>query len=128
MDYSYLIIFLIIGFVVWFQFGTLYAVNKLQGKDVSHVLLKFNLPVRNKLMLFFSSERCGPCRAMYPVIDKLKLDYSQVITIDVGKESELAERMEIRATPTTVIINNGLIEKILLGSQSETKLRTFLKK
>lgn len=126
MDISYLIIFAIIGFVIWFQFGLFYKASKSQGKDVSDLLLKFDLPAQKKLLLFFSSEHCGPCRAMYPVIEKLKQDYANVISMDMGKNIELARSLGIRATPTLVIIENGFIQKVLLGSQSEAKLRSLL--
>jgi len=126
MESSYLIVFAIIGFVIWFQFGLFYKARKNQGKDVSDSLIKFSLPAQDKLLIMFSSEQCGPCRAMYPVIEKLKQEYANVISLDVSKNTELARSLDIRATPTIVIINNGFIQNVLLGSQSEGKLRSLL--
>ncbi len=126
MDSSFLIIIFIIAVVIWFQFGLLYEAVKFQGKDVSGMLRKFNLPVHDKVLLFFCSEYCDPCRAMYPLIEKLKQDYNQVKTVDVKKNTELAGSLKIRATPTIVIIDNGCIKKVLPGTQSEAKLRALL--
>ena len=126
METSYLIVILIVGFVIVFQFGLVYTARKNQGQDITEVLNHFELPSQGRLLLFFTSAQCRPCRSMYPIIDSLQRDASNVVKIELNEHMRFASQLNVRATPTIMIIQNGLIEKVLLGSQSEAKLRKLM--
>lgn len=49
-----------------------------------------------------------------------------VIWFQFGLFYKASKSLGIRATPTLVMIENGFIQKVLLGSQSEAKLRSLL--
>jgi len=77
-------------------------------------------------LLYFYSPSCGPCRAMTPVIDKLGDDGKNAIKVNINDCPELAMRFGIRATPTVLFIKHRLIQKVLLGAQSEKHLLKLL--
>ncbi|NND97305.1 MAG: thioredoxin fold domain-containing protein [Pirellulaceae bacterium] len=78
------------------------------------------------VLIDFSSARCGPCRAMNPVIDQLERQGVPVRHVDVDRESDLAIRYGIRQTPTYVVVAGGNEVTRLVGMQTADKLRAAL--
>ena len=82
---------------------------------------------RNRL-LYFYSQGCAPCRGMTPAVDQLAESHGEVHKIDVRSDPETARRYKIRATPTIVLIKNGVIDEVALGAKTPAQLETLLKK
>ena len=100
----------------------------LQGRpapDISHLIDQRQREYGN-IMLYFFSPACGPCRAMTPVIDELAQRHGNVIAVDVMQSSELAGRFGVMGTPTTVLVRDGKIQKMLMGKQSAGRLEALL--
>ncbi|KAF2216186.1 hypothetical protein CERZMDRAFT_109144 [Cercospora zeae-maydis SCOH1-5] len=59
--------------------------------------------------IFFTSSTCAPCRLAYPTFDILAEEYPQAlfVKIDINFARELAERYQIRATPTFMTFTKG---------------------
>ena len=62
------------------------------------------------VLVDFYAEWCGPCRVMKPTL----LDVAErmgesatVLSIDIDKEQELAERFRIQSVPTLIIFKQG---------------------
>jgi thioredoxin 1 len=75
-------------------------------------------------LYFFHSPHCGPCKAMTPAIEELSGQY-KVISVDVGKDLDSARTFNVRATPTVVLVKDGIIAKVLIGAQSQQKLASL---
>jgi len=76
---------------------------------------------------YFHSPRCAPCRSLSPRIDALAQRHpGQVITVDVSEDPAQAASFHVRATPTTVLVKDGLIVEVLLGPQSAKRLEALL--
>ncbi len=71
----------------------------------------------------FSAVWCGPCRALAPVMEGIKSQYSNVvfetIDVDVDENFELAGKYGIRSVPTVVIEKNGVEVSRFTGVQSK---------
>ena len=78
-------------------------------------------------LVYCYSRSCGPCRAMKPHIDELAEETGQVLKIDLSGHPSLARNLGIRAVPTTLVVQGGMIKQSLLGMQSKMKLQTLLK-
>jgi thioredoxin 1 len=73
-------------------------------------------------LFYFYSPNCGACKAMTPLVVALSKDKEGVFPIDLSKDMSIARKLGIMATPTTVIIKQGVVEKFLIGPRSKSDL------
>jgi len=71
---------------------------------------------------YFYSASCGPCRAIKPMVEKLRQAHRNLIPVDVSQNLELARKFGIAGTPSFILVVDGQIEQVLLGGQPESKL------
>ena len=63
-------------------------------------------------LLQFSSAFCGPCRATRLLIEDVTADMADVAHVEIDAEAnlELVRKLDIRSTPTTLILNSFGVE------------------
>lgn len=62
------------------------------------------------VLVDFYADWCAPCRAMKPVLEDLKAQMGEelsIFKIDVDKNQAIAERFAIRSIPTLILFKNG---------------------
>lgn len=62
------------------------------------------------VLVDFYADWCAPCRAMKPVLEDLKTQMGEELSIykiDVDKNQAIAERYAIRSIPTLILFKNG---------------------
>ena len=62
----------------------------------------------------FYATWCGPCKMMHPILDKLKEnvgDAVSILKIDVDKNQELSAQYRIQSVPTLMIFKDGEIKR-----------------
>ncbi|HAV39494.1 MAG: thioredoxin family protein [Aquificota bacterium] len=81
--------------------------RKMQGKEFEAI---------KDGIVYFYSERCGACKMMKPEIEKLK-EKVKVLEMDVAKPEgyKMAQELGILATPTTLVVRDGIIRKVFVG-------------
>lgn len=69
----------------------------------------------------FSAIWCGPCRALTPVMNEIKGNYSNVKfeEYDVDEYSEVTEQYGIRSVPTVIIVKDGIEVNRFTGLSSK---------
>jgi len=63
-------------------------------------------------LLQFSSAFCSPCRATRALLTDITADMADVAHLDIDAEGhlELVRRLDIRSTPTTLILDGNQVE------------------
>lgn len=82
------------------------------------------------VLVDFSAEWCGPCKAMHPVLQKVASNIGEdgrIIKIDVDKNRNLASKMGVMGVPTFILYKEGKILWRKSGMQSETELTKIIK-
>lgn len=102
-----LFIALFFGLMLGLRFYAGIRSRKMQGRKVES--LKDGI-------VYFYSERCGACRLMKPEVEKLK-ESVNVKEMDVTKPEgfQMARELGIMATPTTLVVKDGIIKKVFVG-------------
>jgi thioredoxin 1 len=73
-------------------------------------------------LIDFHAEWCGPCHQFSPIIQEVKNEMSDKLTvlkIDVDKNQNLAQKLQIMSIPTVIIYRNGKIMWRESGVQSK---------
>ena len=77
-----------------------------------------------KVILYFSTEWCGPCKTLAPRMERLsnQINYRK---IDVDNNQELSSEFSVRNIPTLILIQDGEAINRLVGLQSEQDILNF---
>ncbi|GAX90204.1 thiol reductase thioredoxin [Effusibacillus lacus] len=81
-----------------------------------------------KVLVDFWATWCGPCRMQTPVIEKLASEMPGIkfAKVNVDDEPSLAQRFGVMSIPTLLVLNNGKVEKTLVGFHNEAQLKAAL--
>lgn len=128
MDYLPLMIGTAIVLFVGAQMLPLLRARRMYGQpapDLSHFLSDAQRRQR-RLLVYFWSPRCGACRSMTPIIDALAQSRSDVAKINVFEARGEARACGVMGTPTLVLIRDGRIAHVEVGTRSEKQIRALL--
>lgn len=125
----YLLLGIILAFPV-LQAGFWLRTRRLRGSPAPGFSDLLEVPAggNGRLLFYFYSSHCGPCRTMTPRVSRLREEFDNVVMVDVNDHTELTCRFGISAVPSIVVVADGKIERALLGKHSERFLRTLLER
>ena len=85
------------------------------------------------LLVDFSAEWCGPCKMMPPILQEVKKNIGDEITIikmDVDRNPQTARQYGIQSVPTLILFQKGKVlwrqSGVVQAGQLELMLRRFL--
>jgi len=127
-DYLKYLPFVFIGLLTLIQLFVRLSARRMRGRSLSGLdgLLEPEWLAKDKLVIYFSSAYCAPCKAMTPMLDKLAGESGNLLKLDAIAQGELATRLGARGAPAFVQVEQGRVVKVHLGSLSEAKLRQML--
>jgi len=99
-----------------------------KGKPVEDLTGNLGSAVRRggKVLVYFFSPTCAACRQQTPVIDSLQKGSSNIFKVDVSKDASTALKLGVMGTPSTVVIDKGIIKEFFMGYVSKEKINNSL--
>ena len=64
---------------------------------------------KEKVLIDFNAEWCGPCKMLRPILDKYAEEHDNVkiVSINVDNNSELAKKYNVFSIPCLVLVKDG---------------------
>jgi thioredoxin 1 len=78
------------------------------------------------IVLDFTATWCGPCKRIYPLLESLSNEYSNVLfyKIDIDKLSDVATHFQIQSVPSFKFIYNNKIVAAFNGADAQQLIQT----
>ena len=124
MDLLIYMLFGIVGLFILFQLWILWQSKKQIGQEAPVTRYSQTGQHEGTTLFFFHSPHCGPCKAMTPAIEEIGKQH-QVVNIDIGEDLETAQAFNVRATPTVILVKDGLITNVMVGALSQQKIESL---
>ncbi|MDQ7016941.1 MAG: thioredoxin family protein [Gammaproteobacteria bacterium] len=128
MSVMFYVVVGVVSAVLLYQFSFYFSLLRMRGRRVVDMANTSFFKPKGRVLLYFYSDRCAPCRDMTLLVDGLMLENNNVVKLNVQHDAVLARALGIRATPTFVVVDDGKVSNALLGAQSIKKLRSLLKR
>ena len=81
------------------------------------------------IVLFFTATWCGPCKVMYPLIEKLSESMVNCkfykIDVDDVETDEIVDLYGVQSMPTFFFIKNGKVQEKLKGANKDKFIELF---
>lgn len=119
-----IIIALLAGMQIWMRLRAYSA----KGKSTS--LLKEYLQPEQlnapRLIVYFWSEYCGPCKGMAPMVEKIMEKSPNLVKLNQHQHMGLARDLGAQGVPAFVMFEKGSLTKVHLGAMSPGVIKKFL--
>jgi len=87
-----------------------------------HYEKDFDSLIKNKVVVDFYADWCGPCKMMSVVLEEL-VDDVKIIKVNVDKHEDIARRFGVMSIPTLLLYKDGeIVEKNIGFTDKETIL------
>jgi thioredoxin 1 len=101
------------------------AIKVFTDQDFDREVLKSTIPV----VVDFSAEWCGPCKALAPIVADLARELEGRVkfgTVNVDDSPAVAARYGVRSLPTLLLFKQGAVAAKHAGTTTKAKLREFV--
>ena len=104
------------------------SVHDIKGKSVDPLesILPELAAHKSKAVVYAYSAHCGACRKIGPRIDRLCQQHPNLFKLDIARHPQESRSLGIRATPTTLLVEEGKVIKAILGAGAVPMIDVFL--
>ena len=127
MQWLLLALVLVIVLIAGLQLFMMLRFKRQEGTAAPSLdgLLPEGISPQPRMLFYFYSEHCGPCKAVTPLVDELQGRHEGVVKVDVRRNMEIARRFGVMGTPTLIRVEDGRIAKIHVGGISRSRFEQF---
>ena len=86
----------------------------------------FNEIIKEKVLVDFYADWCGPCKMMSPILESITNDI-KVVKVNVDKYNDLAREYGVMSIPCLILFDGSKEIKRNIGFLPEPKLKEFIK-
>jgi thioredoxin 1 len=128
-----IVVYIFIGIIALFiaiQFNMIRMAKKSKGIKLSGLRgeLKVLEKKGSKGLVYFFSPSCHACKTQTPLIREMKSEYKNIFDIDISKDFQTAGIFGIKATPTTITVEDGMVNNVYLGAKPKEFLEKLITK
>ena len=84
---------------------------------------------KNKTLVLFSADWCGPCKILSPNLEKIEEEIGDkliIVKADISEIGDYTQKYGIRNIPTCVLIEGETEISRFSGSKKPDEIKTFL--
>lgn len=82
--------------------------------------------IKDKVLVDFYAEWCGPCKMLGPELEKVESELS-VIKVNVDEHEDIAREYGVMSIPTIILFDNNQEVKRNVGFINKSKIEEFIK-
>jgi len=114
----------IVGIILIMQFLIRLKSWTKRGKNAPRVSGSLGKSIQQgeKVIAYFYSPTCSACRTQEKYLPKIQETFTNIFQINAVKEREVASAFGLMGTPTTVIIDKGIIKEYFVGITPPAKI------
>lgn len=87
----------------------------------------FNEIIKNKVLVDFYADWCGPCKMLAMEIEKVASEIDiDIVKVNVDEEEDIARKYGVMSIPTLILFENGQELKKTIGFMSKDKIKEFI--
>ena len=87
----------------------------------------FNEIIKNKVLVDFYADWCGPCKMLAMEIEKVASEIDiDIVKVNVDEEEEIARKYGVMSIPTLILFENGQELKKTIGFIPKDKIKEFI--
>lgn len=88
----------------------------------------FNEAIKNKCLVDFYANWCGPCQMLGAVLEKIENELEvDVLKVNTDEFQELAIKYGVMSIPTVILMENGEEVKKHIGFMKAEEIKEFIK-
>lgn len=87
----------------------------------------FNEIIKNKVLVDFYADWCGPCKMLAMEIEKTASEIDiDIVKVNVDDEEDIARKYGVMSIPTLILFENGQELKKTIGFMPKDKIKEFI--
>ena len=87
----------------------------------------FNEIIKNKVLVDFYADWCGPCKMLAMEIEKAASEIDiDIVKVNVDDEEDIARKYGVMSIPTLILFGNGQELKKTIGFMPKDKIKEFI--